>query len=417
MKMAEAQTAEPTEKLLAQAQERIEQHRKGEVSLTLRRADGQPLAGATVTLEQTRHEFLFGCNLFRWGRISDPAQEEAYRERFAALLNYATLPFYWRMYEPQQGQPRYEYTERVVEWCQQQGITCKGHPLTWDHPAGDPAWLPDEGERIQQLSTARVREIVSRFAGRINLWDVVNEPTDLSRFPTKMNRFARSLGAVAYTALHLRTARQANPQAKLLVNDYRTDPAFYNILNALREDGKLLFDAVGLQSHMHGGIWPLGRIWEVCQRFAGLGLPLHFTETTLVSGPRVGRRWGATTPEGEEKQAQAVEQFYTLVFAHPAVEALTWWDFSDEGAWKGAPAGWLRRDMSPKPAYERLRELIKGEWWTKTKGQTDAQGTFTARAVFGHYRVTVRTPDGREETREFVAQRGGENRWEWNLGV
>ena len=47
-------------------------------------------------------------------------------------------------------------------------------------------------------------------------------------------------------------------------------------------------------------------------------------------------------------------KFYTALFAHPAVQAITWWDFSDLGAWLGAPAGWLRRDMSPKPVYDRL---------------------------------------------------------------
>jgi endo-1,4-beta-xylanase len=60
---------------------------------------------------------------------------------------------------------------------------------------------------------------------------------------------------------------------------------------------------------------------------------------------------------------------YALLFAHPAVHALTWWDFSDRGAWQGAAAGLVRQDMSPKPAYERLRELIKGEWWTRAEGR------------------------------------------------
>ena len=48
-----------------------------------------------------------------------------------------------------------------------------------------------------------------------------------------------------------------------------------------------------------------------------------------------------------------------MIFSHPAVEAITWWDFSDRGAWQRAPAGFLRDDLSPKPAYERLQQPVK----------------------------------------------------------
>lgn len=400
---------EEDEALLAGAKERIAKIRRREVVLLVRRPDGKPAAGAQISLRQRRHRFLFGCNLFRWGRIPHPEREEAYRQRFAALLNYATLGFYWASYEREQGKPAYDYTDAVVAWCQEQGIVAKGHPLVWDHMAGSPAWLPQDTREIEALSKARVRDIVSRFAGRIDRWDVVNEPTDLGRFPTTMNRLARELGPVAYTALHLRVAREANPKATLLVNDYRVDAAFLGILQQLRdEQGNLLFDVVGLQSHMHGGPWPPRRVWEVCQRFAVLGVPLHFTETTIVSGPWLGNRWGPTTPEGEEQQAEATVRFYTMLFSHPAVEAITWWDFSDDGAWQGAAAGWLRRDMSPKPVYERLMGLIKGEWWTQAEGVADKEGRWSIQATLGEYDLTVHTPDGRSHRQSLQVAKGPE---------
>ena len=206
-----------------------------------------------------------------------------------------------------------------------------------------------------------MREIVSRYQGRIDIWDVVNEATHLAdkRNKTKMADWAAALGAVPYVAEHLKVARAANPQATLLVNDYRIEPAYYKILDSLRDNGKLLFDTVGIQSHMHGGVWPLHKVWDTCDTYGKLGLPLHFTESTIVSGPRKGpgENWGATTAEGEARQAELTAKFYTALFAHPAVQAITWWDFSDLGAWQGAPAGWLRRDMSPKPVYERLMAL------------------------------------------------------------
>ncbi|MCS7265755.1 MAG: endo-1,4-beta-xylanase [Armatimonadetes bacterium] len=415
------EAAAQEEQLLATAKERIEQLRKCDVNFFVKTYDGKLVRNAQLTLTQTRHAFLFGCNIFRWGRIPDPNREELYRERFAAIFNFATLPFYWSPYEWVRGKPNHEYIDRVVEWCQQKGITCKGHPLVWDNSASSPDhWLPDDHSEIEKLSTGRVREIIQRFAGRIDIWDVVNEATHLlpqSPNKTKMASWAMAIGPVKYTALHLKVAREANPKAILLVNDYRTDEAYRKILEQLKdEDGRWLFDVVGIQSHMHGGVWTAKRTWEVCERFAHLGLPLHFTETTIVSGRPIERRkWGDTTPEGEEKQVEATVQFYTLLFSHPSVEAITWWDFSDDGAWMGAPAGWLRRDMSPKPVYERMMELIKGEWWTKAKGITDKEGKWQTRAFYGEHELKIRTQDGREVKQKVIVQKGAEKRIEIRL--
>jgi len=405
------------EEILAQAKDLITKYRQGDGVVTVRGVDGTPIPGATVKVEQLRHDFLFGCNAFMLDQIGDAQREQDYRSRFAALFNYATLGFYWSTYESQRGSPNYDYTDNAFEWCQTQGITCKGHPLAWDHPAGSPAWLTYDLAEVAQLSTSRVRDIVTRFKGRIDLWDVVNEPTDLTRFKTPMNAWAQSLGSTSYASVHLDVARQANPQAALIVNDYRVDSAFRDILQTLCVGGNPPFDAIGIQSHMHGGVWPLQDVWSVCDRFANLSLPVHFTETTVVSGPYIGpgENWGATTPELEAKQAEYVASFYTTLFAHPAAQALSWWDFSDDGAWQGAPAGLLRADMSPKPAYDRLQELIKSEWWTKNQGSTDARGEFATRAFFGRHLVTAEIPGGPTVTKEVHWEDGTANRFELTL--
>ena len=102
---------------------------------------------------------------------------------------------------------------------------------------------------------------------------------------------------------------------------------------------------------MHENVWPLHKVLAVCQSYAKLGLPIHFTETTLLSGvrDRQNNAWGSTTHEAETTQAHNAANFYMALFAHPAVQALTWWDFSDYHAWQNAPAGLVRADMSPKP--------------------------------------------------------------------
>lgn len=413
---AQKSSPKPTDgEILARSGERIEKHRKGDGAILVRDARGQGVSGATVRVEQLRHDFLFGCNFFMFGRCGHPELEEQYRRRFRELLNYCTLGFYWAGYEPERGKPNYEYTDQAAAWAGEHGIACKGHPLVWDHPAGSPAWLPEDPREIERLSTTRVREIIARFKGRVDIWDVVNEATHLPDKPnkTRMAGWARKLGPVRYVAEHLETARAANPRATLLVNDYRIDPPYRRILVDVRSRGKSLFDAVGIQSHMHDEVWPLHKVWRTCDAYGNLGLPIHFTETTIVSGPRKGpgENWGTTTAECEDRQAELAARVYTALFAHPAVHAITWWDFSDLGAWQRAPAGWLRRDMSPKPVYGRLMSLIKDAWWTKAAGRTDTRGEFKARAFYGNYRVAVELPGGQVLTRDVHWERGKQNQF------
>ena len=83
---------------------------------------------------------------------------------------------------------------------------------------------------------------------------------------------------------------------------------------------------------------------------------------------------------------------------------------------KPAAAGFLHQDTSPKPVYDRLLSLIKGEWWTRTEGRTNAKGEFATRAFFGTHRLTARLPVGRTVTKEVHWQRGGANHFDVRVG-
>jgi GH35 family endo-1,4-beta-xylanase len=267
---------------------------------------------------------------------------------------------------------------------------------------------------------------VARFRGLIDRWDVVNEATHFDREEFAKRRAPKhtgmwkKVGQMEFTCECFTHARNAGPQATLLINDYRTDPAYERVIEQLVDgEGKPMYDVIGIQSHMHGGAWPTRKIWEVCERFARFGVPLHFTETTVLSGDRTwqkgrGADW-PSTPEGEAYQAEHVVRFYTMLFSHPAVEAITWWDFSDLHAWKGAPAGFVRKDMSPKPAYVELMKLVKGAWWTRETLKTGSDGTAKLRGFLGDYAVTVER-DGKPPVKKTFTLGGGEeNRWVFRL--
>jgi GH35 family endo-1,4-beta-xylanase len=399
--------------LLAGADERIERHRRADATVVVTGYGGRPVRGAQVSVTQTRHAFLFGCNIFQLGRYPSKEQNETYGRSFAALFNYATLPFYWGGYEREKGKEDTERIRKMARWCRDRGIERKGHPLVWHEVF--PAWAPSDPQETRALLEARVRRIVAEFRGLIDVWDVFNEATVAHRFENGVGRWVKQAGETEAVGAALQWAREANRRATLLYNDFNVGPAFEKLVNALQVAHRPL-DAVGIQSHMHRAEWPLSRVWQTCETYARFALPIHFTELTVLSGAhKTDDDWQRrrsdwpSTPEGEARQAAYVEKLYRLLYSHPSVAAITWWDFMD-GGWQGAPAGLVRADLKPKPAYERLQALIRGKWWTEFKGITDVAGQCAFRATHGRHRVTVEAPDGRRFTRDVEIRPKRENR-------
>lgn len=381
-----------------QKERAIQENRTAEITLEVVAEDGRPLSNQPVEVEQTRHRFLFGCNAYRLFRIEDPELQQAYEERFADLLNFATFPFYWGSYEPEPGEPQTDSRHEMARWCRSHHIRPKGHPLCW-HEVPAP-WLEDAPvDEVADRQMQRIEREVSEFAGEIDTWDVLNEgvvmPTE-KWSGTPVGRLCGEIGAVELIKRCFERARAANPDATLLLNDYIVTEKYADLIERCLDAG-VEIDVIGIQSHQHAGYWGAEKAWEVCERFAGFDLPLHFTETTLLSGHlKTDDDWKnrdedwPSTPEGEARQAEQTVEFYRTLFSHPSVEAITWWDFSDYGAWMGAPAGFLRKDMSPKPVCEALHDLIKNQWWTGPLDLTsNDEGQVTFRGFLGEYEITA----------------------------
>jgi GH35 family endo-1,4-beta-xylanase len=361
--------------IVAATQAAIERNRKSDAVIHVVDSTGKSIPQARVTVTQTAHEFLFGCNIYGFDQSGSEANDAAYKQRFADMFNYATVGFYWRWYEPQRGKPNYAYTDKVVAWCAERGIRLKGHPLLWGNEAGIPPWSP--GQPAPAIQRQRVSDIMNRYHGKIAFWEVVNEPSHLAE-PRIDEPY--------------RWARQIDPAAYLIVNDYMVmadgAPGFHRLLTAAKANG-VPFNGIGIQAHEpHTMRFPLDRVQAVLDRYAILGKELHITEFTPTSdgGTITGSHRSGVWDEAA--QADYAVKFYRVCFAHPSVRAITWWDLSDQNSWLPG-GGMLRKDMTPKPVYEQLHRLIHQEWQTCLSGATDATGRFAFRGFRGAYRVEI----------------------------
>jgi endo-1,4-beta-xylanase len=400
----------PTEQeIFESADERIKTHRMEDAVIKVTDSSGKPKADAEVKVQQTKHAFLFGCNIFQLGQYKDDKLNETYEKEFSALLNYGTLPFYWGGFEHEKDSPGYDRLDRMAKRCQQLNITTKGHPLVWHETMA--AWAPTDLTLLEDRLRNRVKDIVIRYKDLVDIWDVINEATVSARFDNPVGRWVKKYGDDVCVGLTLDWAFEANPKANLLVNDFNVSPSYERQLERLQY-AKKPFHTIGIQSHMHKATWTFQRTWEVLETYKRFRVPLHFTELTVLSGHlKTDDDWHKhhqdwdSTPEGEKDQLEYVEKFYRLLFSHSAVEGITWWDFMD-GGWQGAPAGLVRKDLSPKPIYEKLMQMVKGEWWTQTAGRTDANGEFRFRGFRGIYDVKV------QDSYEPFTLSKGDNRWQ-----
>lgn len=377
------------------------EHRKGDVTIRVMDVNGNPVKHARVQVKQTNHEFLFGCGAFDFVSYIEPKEGEDLAflqeriDKWLALYNYGTLPFYWGRFEPEEGKPETENRMKAARFLQERGVKVKGHPLCWHTVCAD--WLLKyDNETILKKQLERIRREVTGFRGTIDIWDVINEVVIMpvfDKYDNAITRICKDLGRVRLIKEVFQMAQESNPDAVLLLNDFNTSQAYEILIDGCLEAG-VPIGAIGIQSHQHQGYWGAEKVHEVLRRYEQFGLPIHFTENTFVSGTLIPpeiqdlndhqvTEW-PSTPEGEERQMRETEEMYRILFEHPLVEAVTGWDFAD-GAWLNAPSGVIRKDNSVKPVYERLMEMIKGEWWTQTEICTDENGVARLEGFFGEY--------------------------------
>jgi len=382
-------------------------HRKATANLHLTKADGTPLANAPVTVKQTSHQFLFGCGAFDSVALMHAQKRDDEKaiaflgdrmEKWTKLFNYGTLPFYWGRYEHEEGQTMEVPTMAAAKWLKERGVTAKGHPLCWHTACAD--WLMQySNAEILKKQLQRIDRDVTAFKGVIDMWDVINEVVimpNFDKYDNAITRICQEMGRIKLVKAVFDEAKAMNPNATLLINDFNTSASYEILLDGLLEAG-VPISAIGIQSHQHQGYWGAEKLRDVLSRFSRFGLPIHFTENTLISGEIMPAHivdlndfqvdsW-PSTPEGEERQAKEICEMYTILFEHPLIQAITTWDFTDD-CWLHAPSGFLHKDNTEKPSYHALRKLIHEDWSTNVTLQTDENGNLQLEGFKGNYELT-----------------------------
>ena len=384
-------------------------HRKATARIKFTDNSGAPLADADVKVNLKNHKFLFGVGAYDFlppdeilnGEKAPDAEGAVYLKKindWLDLVNYGTMHFYWGGYEHEEGKTNFEPMMRSAKYYAGKGVKLKGHPLCWHTVCAD--WLMKyDNATILSKQLDRINREVTAFKGVIDVWDVINEVVIMQvydRYDNAVTRICKDLGRVRLVKEVFEAAKAANPDATLLINDFNLSESYRILIDGLLNAG-VPISAIGIQTHQHQGYIGREKLEDILDRFSFFGLPLHFTENTLISGelmpPEIvdlndyqPDEW-PTTPEGEERQRKEWKEMMEILFAHPLVEAVTGWDFSD-GAWLGAPSGLVRNDGTIKPAYTELKKMIKEDWSTEYTVRTDSEGFAEVTGFKGEYEAT-----------------------------
>lgn len=420
---------------LAKARHNIETYRKSDAILVFVDSKGEPVKNVKVEINQVSQDFRFGNLAFELVNKESGKMYKAdeFKERFKALFNFAIFPFYWAAYESSPGKPQWQRNQDVLEWCLVNGITCKGHPLGWTGQYGTPKWLLDLPEQTAtDLYKARIYNNVIGYKGKIDVWDVVNEPVNTVPWEVALKdkensdelRYnAKKFGIeqiAPWVEQSYKWAYDANPDGHFILNEYFTlaipeiRDRFYDLLKELKKRNTPI-GGIGIQAHEPREMWfsPV-EMYKTFDLYSEFNLPIHITEFIPQSAGKdiTGWRTGKWT---EESQAEFAEQFYTLAFGHPSVASITWWGFSDRDIWLEG-GGLLDKEYNPKPVYSRLMKLIKEDWMTKNiQVKTDKNGQAAFRGFFGNYNIVVTKPDGSKQTIEVHLAENGTNFWKFEL--
>jgi endo-1,4-beta-xylanase len=295
--------------------------------------------------------------------------DATYKQRVGAEFNSITAEnvMKWEVVEPERGQLDFAAADQLVAEARRNHQGVRGHTLVWHNQL--PVWLTtgvESGEidatELRGILRQHVTEVARHFRGKIYQWDVVNEVID-DNGVLRDSLWLRELGP-GYIADAFRWAHQADPKARLFLNDYNVEglSAKSDAYLALAKDllaQRVPVHGFGAQGHygVQFGFHSAAEVATNLDRFAKLGLDTAITEADVRM---------IMPPDTAELQAQA--QGYSVLLTgcllSQRCNSFTVWGFTDKYSWvpgffegEGA-ANLLDENFAAKAAYREVQAVL-----------------------------------------------------------
>jgi len=249
----------------------------------------------------------------------------------------------WDATEPSQGGFSFGNADAIVNRATSIGARMRGHTLVWHSQL--PGWVSSASD-LTTVMHNHINGVMAHYKGKIYAWDVVNEAFADGSSGLRSSIWTQKLGNnTGWIEDAFRTARAADPAAKLCYNDYNTDDwnaaktqGVFNMVRDFKARG-VPIDCVGFQSHFNSASPVPSNYQTTLANFAALGVDIQITELDIE---------GSGT-------AQA-NSYRTVVNACMAVSrcaGLTVWGIRDSDSWRASGTPLLfDGNGNKKPAYD-----------------------------------------------------------------
>jgi endo-1,4-beta-xylanase len=333
-------------------------------------ASPSPASPQTLRAAAQRHHLLMGT-----AADADHLSEQLYASTLET--EYSVLePETEMKFGPIHPEPTtYEFsrTDKLVAFAQANGMKIRGHNLVWHDALPNwilsPAkpWTPAE---LNKILANHIATVMGRYKGKVYAWDVVNEPFNDNGSVRSYLWFDKpGIGFAGHGTRTieqaLRWAHEADPEAKLFVNEYgaETMNAKSNAVYAMAKDfvkRGVPLSGIGLQLHITPAFAQADALDELTKnlrRLAALGLEVQFTEVD------VREHDGSSFSQSE--QANAYKDLLDICLRQPACTLFQTWGFTDKYSWipeENPGYGWalpLDKNYQKKRAYSAMLAKLK----------------------------------------------------------
>lgn len=395
--------------LLDVARVDIGTYRKGKTTITVVDPKGIAIPNCVVSFRQISHDFRFGAS--PTGVVGDSLYlVDVLKE---AGVNYAYLEAGYKGIEPSPGAFEWSGTDPWIQGLVDNGLGVFGGLALCLDRGGTPSDLfcPTYFDNMgfEELKTnvyQHMRALVGRYREDIDVWEI-NEPNAPWTNPLHLT-WDQRFGVYQAAALGI---RGADPSSKVLYDSNALDYEFEitRVVDAGSKIGGLSFpafldrvvengtpfDVIGLEFYYSGGFAPgldLASISLLLDQYSRFGKPIYVRELSASSSQVPDSSWWHR-PWDEQTQAEYLTAVYTIALSKPLVQEIGWsWGIVD-GSTAIVDGGLLRSDMTRKPSYYALKDLIASVSTSGT-GTTDKNGRLEIAGFGGGYSVAVAIPGG-----------------------